>query len=41
MDTLKVMDAKRPVMTYEAHLTLSSMGYGIRFRRLNNYKKQE
>jgi len=22
MDTLKVMAAKRPVMTYEAHLTL-------------------
>jgi len=41
MDTLKVMAAKRPVMTYEAHLTLSSMGYGIKFRRLNNYKKQE
>ncbi|KAL3586006.1 hypothetical protein D5086_012873 [Populus alba] len=31
MDTLKVMAGKRPVMTYEAHLTLASMGYGIRF----------
>ena len=41
MDTLKVMAAKRPVMTYEAHLTLSSMGYGIRFRRLNNYIKSK
>ena len=41
MDTLKVMAGKRPVMTYEAHWTVASMGYGIRFRRLNNYKKQE
>lgn len=38
MDTLKVMAAKRPVMTYEAHLTLSSMGYGIRFRRVTSSK---